>query len=389
MKVGFYYHNTFLKKNNRIYVPGYIGVFIDALASEVEQLYIFLEEQKDTESQEEDYCLQKPNIKLISLGKKTTFYARLLIPNKQVDIITSETAHLDSFLIRMPSPLAPHIYNKIRNNIQVTPLVVGNYVTGLKNLKQPFIRKIGIIVLTYYYQWLENKMLNNAKILVNSGALFNTLKQKVKSISLVKTTTLNEANFYKREDTCIQKKIYLLYTGRINFQKGLRELVSAVGQLKDSYDLNIDIVGWEEKGSFSYIEAINKQASELGISDRVVFHGKKTIGPELDSYYRKADIYVIPSYHEGFPRTIWEAMANSLPVIATKVGSIPYFLSEKHAKLIAPKSIEELKLAIEETIINIKARRSQIQEAYALAKECTLERQTKLLVEIMKGYQSN
>ncbi|MCO1498175.1 glycosyltransferase, partial [Limosilactobacillus reuteri] len=91
----------------------------------------------------------------------------------------------------------------------------------------------------------------------------------------------------------------------------------AVAILSNKYKIIIDIVGWEEQGSFSYEKALKQIAIENGIGEKIIFHGKKEIGPELNTYYRNADIYAIPSYHEGFPRTIWEAMANSLPVIAT------------------------------------------------------------------------
>jgi glycosyltransferase involved in cell wall biosynthesis len=152
-----------------------------------------------------------------------------------------------------------------------------------------------------------------------------------------------------------------LYTGRINFQKGLRELLQAVSMLIKVYTIEIDIVGWEDAGKFSYTEALKKEAKVLGLMDRLHFHGKKKVGDELNSFYRKADIYCIPSYHEGFPRTIWEAMANSLPVIATRVGSIPGYLSEKTTLLIDAKNVNQLREAIEEVITNEHRRKSIIK----------------------------
>ena len=81
----------------------------------------------------------------------------------------------------------------------------------------------------------------------------------------------------------------------------------------------------------------------------IYFHGYQPLGDKLFSFYKKSDIYIIASKgYEGFPRTIWEAMAHSLPVIATKIGSIPAFLSnEKDSLLINPQSVNELFNAIE------------------------------------------
>lgn len=60
----------------------------------------------------------------------------------------------------------------------------------------------------------------------------------------------------------------------------------------------------------------------------------------LNKMYRKAEINAIPSNHEGFVKTIWEAMANSLPVLATSEGGIPDYLTNyDNAIFVEPKNI--------------------------------------------------
>lgn len=387
MKLGFHYHSTFRMIDGRIYVPGYIGVFIDSLAKETEELYLFLEEQTDVISQEEDYGLNAENIRLVNLGPKSTFYKRLLSPASKLEIIKKHAHTLDALLLRVPSPLGPHIFNALHSKVPVYSLVVGNYVKGLKDLKQPFLRKAAIVALTYYYQWLHNAMIRKSRIFVNSGALFDDYKNKSKEITLIKTTTLDDSSFYQREDTCMNDTIRVLFTGRINFQKGLRELIDAVASLAPKHKLHIDIVGWEEKGSFSYEEALKERAEEKGIASDLTFHGKKKIGPELQAYYKQADIYVIPSYHEGFPRTIWEAMAASLPVIATTVGSIPYYLNnEEHGLLVPPRDTASLAAAIERIISDQSLRKQLISNGFETAQDVTLEKQTGKLINQIKSY---
>ena len=103
------------------------------------------------------------------------------------------------------------------------------------------------------------------------------------------------------------------------------------------YDAYLDIVGWPVPGD-PILEEVMGQAREMGLEGRVVYHGFKALGEELFAYYKKADIYVIASRSsEGFPRTIWEAMAHCLPVVATKVGSIPAFI-EGAAELVEPET---------------------------------------------------
>jgi glycosyltransferase involved in cell wall biosynthesis len=123
-----------------------------------------------------------------------------------------------------------------------------------------------------------------------------------------------------------------------------------------------------------------------GFENKMKFHGFKKVGPDLNEMYRMADIYVIPSYHEGFPRTIWEAMANSLPVVATKVGSIPYFLEDKkHAILINPKKTSDIVKAVNQLISDNNLRKLLIRNGIEISKTNTLEQQTKKMVDRIKS----
>ncbi|MCZ2141171.1 MAG: glycosyltransferase family 4 protein, partial [Bacteroidia bacterium] len=361
-----------------------IGVFVNELAKHVKHLYFFQESQLNIDSEEEDYAITNPNITIVDLGPKSTFYKRLLFPETKLKIIDNYINNIDLLLLRTPSPLSPHIHKRFADKIPVINLLVGNYMRGLSGLAQPTHRKVAIIALTMYYQLLQHRMLRGANVIVNSHQLLNDNKNRAKDIFLVKTTTINEDTFFVREDTCTNNPIHLLFTGRINFQKGLRELIETVGKLYNKHNIILDIVGWEEKGQFSYQQHLMDLAHKLNISDRVIFHGKKKIGPELNEFYRHADIYVLPSYHEGFPRTIWEAMAHSLPVITTSVGGIPYYLDNECAIIIEPKNTNALTEAIDKLVTNSELRKNIIKNGFDLVKTCTLEYQTKELIGYLK-----
>ena len=230
-------------------------------------------------------------------------------------------------------------------------------------------------------------MVKRAHIFVNSGLLEEENKIRAKQITLIKTTTLNEQSFFKRDDTCKGEIINLLYTGRINFQKGLRELVEATAELNKKYNIKLHLVGWEDGEKPVFQMHLNEMASDLKIQDKVLFHGKQKIGPQLNHFYRTSDIYIIPSYHEGFPRTIWEAMASSLPVVATSVGSIPYYLNNKQdVYIIEPRDKDCIVKAIEELINDNNLRQKIIKNAYELVSDVTLEKQTKILIDKIKTY---
>jgi glycosyltransferase involved in cell wall biosynthesis len=67
---------------------------------------------------------------------------------------------------------------------------------------------------------------------------------------------------------------------------------------------------------------LGEQAEQLGLSDHVEFLGARCVN-EIRSELSRADLFVISSRDEGLPRTLLEATAAAVPVVATSVGGIP------------------------------------------------------------------
>jgi glycosyltransferase involved in cell wall biosynthesis len=387
MNLGFYYHVPVFIEGNNIKIPSYLGVFVDSLAENVENLFLFMHQLEHDYDKHCDYTLKNKNIILSSLGEKKPAWHRFLFPNITLKQIEQEIEVCDYFIVRSPSPLAPAFYNHFKNKTQLVYLVVGDYVKGVNHLEQFWVRKLAIKILSVRNDYQLTKVLAKTKTLVNSLELFNKYKPFVQNLFEVRTTTISKNDFYFRENTCLNSKINLLYTGRFDLAKGLIELVESVALLvKKKYDIQLNLVGWDESSKKTTEKLILKKAIQLNIVDRIIFLGKKSVGKELNKYYRNADIYVIPSYHEGFPRTIWEAMANSLPVITTNVGSIPFYLTNNvNSILINPKNVVEIEKAIEFIIHNDDIRKIIIKNANELVTQNTLEFQAKKIIGIIKN----
>ena len=71
---------------------------------------------------------------------------------------------------------------------------------------------------------------------------------------------------------------------------------------------------------------LEQQAAELGIRERVEFLGKLPAGDRIFAELDRADVFLMPSFQEGLPRAMVEAMARAKPCIATAVGGIPELL---------------------------------------------------------------
>lgn len=382
MKLGFYYHIPLTRNGDKLMVPSYLGVFLEELANQVSFLYLFMHEANEQQKLQCDYILQHSNIIWVNLGLKTPAWHRTILHSNVLKKCQDELNQCNVLLVRSPTPLAP-FFHKYLYNTRLFFLVVGDYEAGANNMIiKSFREKVIKFFLIWSNRLFENQM-KNTDVIVNSPALFSKYEKKAKSIFLIKTTTITKNDFYERADTCQGPIINLLFTGSINPLKGLFELLEATAMLiSQNYNIKCHFVGGEPSILKPVEKELIEKAKQLNIIEAIVFHGGKTVGRELNEMYRMADIYVIPSYHEGFPRTIWEAMANGLPVVASRVGAIPYYLTENETvKLVPSKNSHEVYIAIKSIIDDSVLRRKLIQNGQQLAKEAVQETQIKLLFE--------
>lgn len=134
--------------------------------------------------------------------------------------------------------------------------------------------------------------------------------------------------------------ITLLYVGRIASGKGIEDLIRAVKKVEcDSLTVRI-------AGEGPDMKQLKQITEELGVSPTISFLGYRDDIPAL---LADANVLVLPSYREGTPRVITEALASGTPVISTRIAGIPDQV--KHGEtgvLIEPGDIPSLVNQIEE-----------------------------------------
>ena len=127
-------------------------------------------------------------------------------------------------------------------------------------------------------------------------------------------------NRFKKENN-IKGKIVLFF-GRFNPTKGPDKLVEAFkGILKERKDITLVMIGPDE-GIKEKVKEMSKGYDKIIIKDPI--RDKKKVA----EMYQAADVYVLPSYREGLPLTLFEAMASELPIIASPVNGVPFEMKE-------------------------------------------------------------
>jgi glycosyltransferase involved in cell wall biosynthesis len=143
----------------------------------------------------------------------------------------------------------------------------------------------------------------------------------------------------------------LLFLGSQFERKGLPDLLVALARpevLRLEWELTI--AGGGRSGDEP--QPLQERARELGIEGRVRFIGWIE-QPRVSDLLARSDALILPSYEEGLPLVILEALAHGVPVICTPVGEIPQFLTDRETALfVTPGRRDELARALAELIAN-------------------------------------
>ena len=128
----------------------------------------------------------------------------------------------------------------------------------------------------------------------------------------------------------------VLSVGEVNKNKNHKVGIEALAKLNDP-DVYYVICG---RGPL--MDAHKELAKELGVGDRVVLTGYRT---DVADFYKMADVFLFPSFREGLPVAVMEAMASGLPVVATKIRGSSDLVQQ--GALFDPTDVDGIAKAIE------------------------------------------
>jgi glycosyltransferase involved in cell wall biosynthesis len=124
-----------------------------------------------------------------------------------------------------------------------------------------------------------------------------------------------------------------LYAGRLAAEKGLPVLFESLRLLAQrGHDYELTLIGDGDER-----KSLEATARQMGIADRLVFAGFASQDGVRD-HLLQSDIFILPSFAEGVPVSLMEAMACGVPVIATQVGGIAELIESGETGLLVPAS---------------------------------------------------
>lgn len=136
-----------------------------------------------------------------------------------------------------------------------------------------------------------------------------------------------EADWISENTGISGKTVRFTFLGRYERRKGVEELNEAIGMLlKENLDFRFNFIGPFED-------------SEKITSDKVVYHGLISDNSELKKRLDDTDVLVCPSWSEGMPNVILEAMARGCAIIATDVGAVSLMVDHTNGFLIPPGEV--------------------------------------------------
>lgn len=281
----------------------------------------------------------------------------------------------DASILRLPSTIAQRVCSKVmKSGIPYATELVFDANDAMESATNPIERLLWRMI----NRQMKNACNNAAGVACVTEHYLQSHYSSQKSDAFYGSysSLALDKSFYTNARSYPERKLFSIahvctqvqYNGR----KGYNEVIETVSKLKDrGVNVMLNFAGPDYHDG---IRKLTELAKSLGVDDRVHFIGGVN-RVQLSEYLEKSDIYVMPTWAEGLPRVIIEAMAKGLPCITTPVSGNPelvddHFLVPYYDTDLLADRIEELvkDASLYEKTSNINFERSKKYEASILEK---------------------
>ncbi len=202
------------------------------------------------------------------------------------------------------------------------------------------------------------------------------------NIRWVFTTTISEEELDASSVRELPRpeEVRLIIVARQEVTKGTDLVLRSLSLLRD----DLPTVALDVVGDGSALPGFRKLASDLGLADRVCFHGQANHS-EVLRLLARAHVYCLPTMTEAFGKTVVEALACGLPVVTTAVGVFPKLIDDRCGVVLQQRTPEHLAAAIRHCLADPSRYQRMSIEATAAARKYSLERWRDTIREILES----
>lgn len=172
---------------------------------------------------------------------------------------------------------------------------------------------------------------------------------------------------------------YVLFVGTIQPRKNVKRLIEAFSDaLQGEKNLQLVIIGKKGWQFEDILDAPNK----LGISEHVTFL-HSVPDSDLSSFYKHAEVFVLPSLYEGFGLPVLEAMKYGCPVVTSNISSLPEAGGDA-ALYVNPEDTSDIAKKIKEVLEDENLRKRMIKKGFEQVKNFSWEKSAKEVLSVLK-----
>lgn len=245
-------------------------------------------------------------------------------------------------------------------------------------------KKRDLVKLT---KWTEYSVKNAKKVITISESSKNDIiksykiePEKVKVVPLgLKEITMEKGS--KDLSEFGVKGKFVLFVGTLQPRKNIQKLIEAYSLLSSEIKEENQLVIIGKKGWL--YEEILDAPKKFGVEDKVLFLDYVS-DQDLPTFYKKAQVYALPSLYEGFGLPILEAMRYGCPVIASNVSSMPEAGGDA-ALYFDPENASDIAKTIEKVIKDKKLREEMIRKGNSHYKKFTWDKAAKEVLSTLES----
>ncbi|MFN0201536.1 MAG: glycosyltransferase family 4 protein [Bacteroidia bacterium] len=218
------------------------------------------------------------------------------------------------------------------NGVALPPISVKVHGYEMFQIAPSFRVKLEHLLLRPVFRFVNEKA---DYIFSYGGGITDIILQhfQVKKENIFDIPTGIDAAWVYEGNTKVNTPRKFVFLGRYERRKGIEELNVVLEKLKTTQNFEFHFIGPIEE---------EKQVK----SEKITYHGQTSDINKIKNILQNADVLVCPSYSEGMPNVIMEAMASGCAVLATNVGAVNVMTNDENGWLIPPADINALEYAM-------------------------------------------